>query len=259
MTENCCYDYFALSTLEMHRDGLFGEISHVEGAYIHDIVELSTGNQGEGYEWMLRNIASQGGNAYPTHGMGPIGWLLNLHRGDLMENLTSMTSRGHGKEGLLGRVNTTLIRTRKGITIMQQLDTTTPRPYSRLQTVCGTDGFVQKYPLPTIKAKGMDQPLYGDDALQWASRYKERNAASHYWEEGHSINVPNEMNYAMDCRLIHCLHYGLPLDIDVYDAAEWSCIAPLSAISARGNGRPVDVPDFTRGKWRKAEPHKFYQ
>lgn len=256
MTENCCYDFFALATLEMHRDGLFGELTHMEGAYIHNLLAEEKANE---YGWMLRSIAAHGANAYPTHGMGPMGWLLGLHRGDLMESLTSVTSRGLGDEGLRGRVNTTLIRTRRGITIMQQLDTTTPRPYSRLQTVCGTEGFAQKYPLPTLFARGMERPLTGQAALDWAERYKERNPASHYWEEGHSIGVPNEMNYAMDCRLIHCLHYGLPLDIDVYDAAEWSCIGPLSALSAQGNGRPVDVPDFTRGRWRKAEGLQFFQ
>lgn len=258
MTENCCYDYFALATLEMHREGLFGELTHLEGAYIHNLLEH--GNAiGTDYGWMVRSIAAHGANAYPTHGMGPVGWLIGLHRGDLMECLTSMTSRGLGEGGLLGRVNTTLIRTRRGVTIMQQLDTNTPRPYSRLQTVCGTEGFAQKYPLPTLRTRSMDESLTGQAALDLAAEFKERNAASHYWEEGHSIGVPNEMNYAMDCRLIHCLHYGLPLDIDVYDAAEWSCIAPLSAISAQGNGRPVDVPDFTRGRWRQAETHRFYQ
>lgn len=259
MTENCCYDHFALATLEMHREGLFGELTHVEGAYIHNLLDHEGESTAAGYGWMLRSIASQGANAYPTHGMGPIGWMLNLHRGDLMESLCSMTSRGLGEDGLQGRVNTTLIRTRLGITIMQQLDPTTPRPYSRLQTICGTKGYAQKYPLPTLRTKDMEAPLTGADALAEADRYMERNAACHYWHEGHQIGVPNEMNYAMDCRLVHCLHYGLPLDIDVYDAAEWSCIAPLSAISAQGNGRPIDVPDFTRGRWRHASPHTFYQ
>ena len=259
MTENCCYDNFALSTLEMHREGLLGELTHVEGAYIHNLLAHEGEATAQGYGWMLRSIAAHGANAYPTHGMGPIGWLLNLHRGDLMESLTSMTSRGLGDDGLLGRVNTTLIRTKRGVTIMQQLDPTTPRPYSRLQTICGTKGYTQKYPLPTLFTTATPTTLVGEEALQEAARYMERNAASHYWNEGHQIGVPNEMNYAMDCRLIHCLHYGLPLDIDVYDAAEWSCIAPLSAISAQGNGRPVDIPDFTRGYWRKAEPHRFFQ
>lgn len=259
MTENCCYDNFALATLEMHREGLFGELTHVEGAYIHNLFEHEGEATNHGNGWMLRSIAAHGANAYPTHGMGAIGWLLNLHRGDLMESLTSMTSRGLGDDGLLGRVNSTLIRTKRGVTILQQLDATTPRPYSRLQTICGTAGYAQKYPLPTIFTKELDHILTGEEALAKASEYMERNAAIHYWKEGHDIGVPNEMNYAMDCRLIHCLHYGLPLDIDVYDAAEWSCIAPLSAISAQGGGRPVDIPDFTRGKWRNAEPHQFFQ
>ncbi len=257
MAENCCYDNFALATLEMHRQGLFGELTHVEGAYIHDLLPSAA----NGDNWMLRSIATHGGNAYPTHGMGPIGLLLGLHRGDRLESLTSMTSRTIVTDANMphGGINTTLLRTHRGITILQQLDTTTPRPYSRIQTICGTQGYAQKYPLPTLLTKTMDEPLTADAALKYAEKYNAVNPAIHYWKEGHDIGVPNEMNYAMDCRLIHCLHYGLPLDIDVYDAAEWSCIAPLSAISARGNGRPVDIPDFTRGRWHAAEAHKFFQ
>ena len=104
---------------------------------------------------------------------------------------------------------------------MLQLDVTTMRPYSRLQTVCGTQGYVQKYPLPTLKTVNTEAILTGEEALEEMKRYASSEAAE-LWREGHRKQVPNEMNYTMDCRLIHCLRKGLPLDIDVYDAAEWS-------------------------------------
>ena len=99
--------------------------------------------------------------------------------------------------------------------------------------------------------------LVGDKALEEAKKY-EINDASLRWLQGQKLGVPNEMNYAMDSRLIHCLRHGLPLDIDVYDAAEWSCIAELSQISAQEGSRPIEIPDFTRRRWKEFSPHKFF-
>ena len=236
MTENCCYDNFALATLEMKRQGLLGDITHCEGAYIHRIENLSA-------SWMEQSCAQHGGNPYPTHGIGPIGQLLGLHRTDRMDYLVSLTSDSKNK------VNSTLIRTVNGVSILLQLDVATPRPYSRLQTVCGTKGFIQKYPLPTIQLDGEDQPTIGDDALCKAENYFNSPTAQ-LWQKGHELGVPNEMNFTMDSRLIYCLQNGLPLDIDVYDAAEWSCLAELSRQSAQSGSIPVRIPDFTRGRWK---------
>ncbi|MBR1652292.1 MAG: Gfo/Idh/MocA family oxidoreductase [Alloprevotella sp.] len=238
MTENCCYDSFSLATLQMARSGLFGDITHCEGAYIHHLFEE------EESPWMIEFYKRHGGNPYPTHGLGPIAWQLGLHRGDRMDYLVSMTSKGTN-------ISNTLIRTVRGRSILLQLDVKTPRPYSRMQTLCGTRGFAQKYPVPTLSlADG--RHLQGDDALREARRHFTGDAAER-WQRGHDLGVPNEMNYAMDSRLIHCLHNGLPLDIDVYDAAEWSCIAALSRESALNGSRPVAVPDFTRGHWQGEE------
>lgn len=260
MTENCCYDRFSLSTLEMERCGKFGEITHCEGAYIHDLRDTFglTPKQAEDQRlWMERSCAAHGGNPYPTHGIGPFGWLLNLHRGDRMDNLVSLTSVGKGRDGIFGKVNNTLIRTVKGISILLQFDVTTPRPYSRLQTVCGSKGFSQKYPVPTLCTTDTESTLVGEAALEEAAKY-DTGAAIRLWEQGHALGVPNEMNYAMDARLIHCLRHGLPLDIDVYDAAEWSCLTELSALSAREGSRPVAIPDFTNGRWTELKSHHFY-
>lgn len=260
MTENCCYDNVALSTLEMQRQGLLGEVTHCEGAYIHNLRDTLglTGNASDAsHSWMEQSCAHHKGNPYPTHGIGPIGWLLNLHRGDRMDYLVSLTSNGCGTDNMLGRVNTTLIRTIKGASIVLQLDVTTMRPYSRLQTVCGSQGFVQKYPVPTIKSINTSTILTGDEALEEMKKYAGSDA-SRLWNEGHEKRVPNEMNYTMDARLIHCLQNGLPLDIDVYDAAEWSCLAELSERSAREGSRPVSIPDFTHGHWLELHGHRMF-
>lgn len=237
MTENCCYDIFHLETLEMARRGLLGTLTHLEGGYIHRLDE-------EKDTWMAKACATHGGNPYPTHGLGPMAQLLGLHRSDRMETLVSLTSRPQAEDGADGaaRCSNTLIRTRRGATILLQLDVTTPRPYSRLQTVCGTRGFVQKYPVPCVQT--LDTPAAtGEEAMRQMSAYA-CGAAADAWREGNERGQQNAMNYAMDARLIHCLKNGLPLDIDVYDAAEWSCVAELSRISAEAGGKPVAVPYF---------------
>lgn len=262
MTENCCYDWFALATYEMHHKKLLGEITHCEGAYIHDLRDTFGLTQGKKQQnstrlWMERSCTEHGGNPYPTHGIGPIGWLLDIHRGDRMDYLVSLTAQGNGPNEQLGRVNSTLIHTCKGISILLQLDVTTPRPYNRLQTVCATHGFVQKYPTPTLQTADFPNALIGEAALKEVEKYT-TNETSLLWKKGHEMGVPNEMNYTMDSRLIYCLRKGLPLDIDVYDAAEWSCIAELSQQSALSGSFPVNIPDFTRGRWQLLKGHKMH-
>lgn len=246
MTENCCYDIFALGTLEMNRRGIFGTITHCEGAYIHNlsIPSRQTGRMTDTRaNWIEHSCSEHGGNPYPTHGIGPIAQLLGFHRRDHMLSICSITAQGQkiGNDRL-GRVNSSLITTASGASILLQLDVTTPRPYSRLQTVCGTQAFVQKYPIPTIQYAG-HEPLLGEKAMQAMEKYLTSEAAK-LWIEGHCKGVSNEMNYAMDARLIYCLRNGRPLDIDVYDAAEWSCLADLSKRSAMQGGTAVEVPNF---------------
>ena len=270
MLENCCYDPFALTTLNMARQGILGTIMHVEGAYIHDLRSMYFAEESEGgyhNHWGKRYSIEHTGNPYPTHGLGPACQILDIHRGDKMEYLVSMSTHQAGmseyarkkfgkdspearQEYKLGDVNTTLIHTAKGKTIMLQYDVCTPRPYSRLQTVCGTLGFAQKYPVPCIALEpNGDTPLEGKALEEVLSRYKHPFSAT-IGEEAHRRGLPNEMNYVMDYRLIYCLRNGLPLDMDVYDAAEWSCITELSEKSVLNGSIPVEIPDFTRGAWK---------
>lgn len=254
MLENCCYDTFASATRVMVAKGLLGEITHCEGAYIHDLNEDVVRFGGESKYWMARETLSQPGNAYPTHSIGPIALQMNLHRGDRMVSLVSLTSKG---DGLRGRVNNTLIHTELGRTILLQHDIGTPRPYSRLQTTCGTLGYTQKYPVPTLQLRDMKTAVVGDEANERCREFYEEGV-SNWHLDGEAKGSPNVMNHVMDCRLVHCLQNGFPLDMDVFDAAEWSCIIELSGISASRGGQPVDIPDFTQGHWRDLSTHRFY-
>lgn len=254
MLENCCYDTFASATRVMVGQGLLGDITHCEGAYIHDLNRDVERFGGEQKYWMARETLSQPGNAYPTHSIGPIALQMHLHRGDRMESLVALTSVG---QGLRGRVSNTLIRTHLGRTILLQHDIGTPRPYSRLQTTCGTEGYTQKYPQPSLQLKGMEQAICGDEALKYSLQFFEEGV-SNWHQDGERKGSPNVMNHVMDCRLVYCLQNGLPLDMDVFDAAEWSAIIELSGQSASRGGAPVEIPDFTQGNWREISQHKFY-
>lgn len=254
MLENCCYDTFASATRMMAQRGMLGDITHCEGAYIHDLNDDIERMGGEHKYWMARETLSQPGNAYPTHSIGPIALQMNIHRGDRMKSLVSLTSQG---QGLRGRVNNTIIQTEQGRTILLQHDIGTPRPYSRLQTTCGTLGFTQKYSTPIIQLDGMAQALTGDEALAYSQQFKEPGI-SQWYDDGLSKGSSNVMNHVMDCRLVYCLQNGLPLDMDIFDATEWSCIIELSGLSAQRGGLPIEIPDFTNGHWNDLDRHTFY-
>lgn len=271
MLENCCYDFFELLTLNMARQGYFGEIVHVEGAYIHDLLDLNFKKDG-GYAdmWRLKENY-RNGNLYPTHGLGPVCQILNVNRGDQMEYLTasqtndfqmaaraaelaaqdSFFSEFAGKK-FRGNMNTTLIRTYNGKTIMVQHDVTSPRPYSRLHTVSGTKGFAQKYPLPGKIAKG--HGWVSDEEMVALQEQYTPEIVKVVGEMAKQIGGHGGMDFMMDWRLIDCLRNGLPLDQDVYDAAMWSVVGPLSEQSVANRSNSVDVPDFTRGSWKTNAP-----
>ncbi|MDR1680246.1 MAG: Gfo/Idh/MocA family oxidoreductase [Prevotellaceae bacterium] len=293
MLENCCYDKFELATLNMAQAGLFGEVVHVEGAYIHDLRETSfnprlsnetdEADEAEkphliGYwnSWRKSYNSAHTGNPYPTHGLGPVCQILNIHRGDRMTHLVSVSTNQFGmteyakerhgadspeaaQQYALGDMNTTLVRTQKGKTIMIQHDVTSPRPYSRLHTVSGTKGFAQKYPLRQIALDPNAHsalPKAQMDSLLAAYEHPFYKEAGRRAAELGSI-AHGGMDFIMDYRLIYCLRNGLPLDQDVYDAAEWSSLVELSEISVRHHGAPVEVPDFTRGAWNKLQGLQF--
>lgn len=230
MLENCCYDTFHLGIMQMVRSGLFGEITHCEGAYIHDL-RSDLG-------WVSYTVLDHMGNPYPTHGLGPVCQIMDINHTDRLVSLVSMSG--------LNKVNNTLLRTQRGRTILLQFDERTPRPYSRLQTLCGTSGYAQKYPLPMLQLDGQ-QALQGNEAERAIEAYHDVETRQ-LIAEGRRLGVENLMNYIMDRRLMGHLLRGEAPDISVYDAALWSCVTELTAQSAEQGGRPVDIPDFTRGR-----------
>ena len=271
MLENCVYDFFELTALQMAREGLFGEIIHVEGAYNHNL-DPFWGRYWN--NWRLAFNQQHRGDVYPTHGLGPICQVLDIHRSDRMESLvaydtTPINGPKHaaaaGMEGDFanGDLTCTLIRTEKGKTILVEHDVMTPRPYSRMYQLVGTDGYAAKYPVQQLcfreeGAENVDYQNLGKE-IKLTGEALEPILAQHrspiLTEEletlAKEVGGHGGMDFIMDYRLVYCLRNGLPLDMDVYDLAEWCCISELSAISCEHGGAPVAVPDFTRGSWKK--------
>jgi predicted dehydrogenase len=268
MLENCCYDFFELLTLNMARQGLFGEIVHGEGAYIHDLLQLNFDKE-KGYAdmWRLKENMKNG-NLYPTHGLGPIAQCMNINRGDRFDYLSSVstgdfTMAAHadklaaedpfykpfaGKK-YRGNMNTTTIKTALGKTLMIQHDVSSPRPYSRIHLLSGTKGIARKWPNPQRIAFGHAW-LKQDEFKKYEEQYTPE-IVKKIGELAKQIGGHGGMDFMMDWRLIDCLRNGLPLDQDVYDAAAWSVVTPLSQKSIEKRSAGVDVPDFTRGNWKQ--------
>ena len=274
MLENCCYDFFEMATLNMAQQGLFGDVMHAEGAYIHDLRSYNYDTTATGYKnmWRLKAQKEEAGNPYPTHGLGPVAQILNIHRGDRMATLVSMSNAQKGmhlyaaEHGItgedtaridMGDMNTTLIRTAKGKTIMIQHDVTSPRPYNRIHMVSGTKGFAQKYPLTGIALEPNAHEFVSQQTLDSLLKVYEHPFCKEIGEKARQVGGHGGMDFIMDYRLIHCLKNGLPLDMDVYDAAEWSCLVELTDYSVRNGSVPVQIPDFTRGEWDKLQGLTF--
>ncbi len=275
--ENCNYDFFEIATLNMAQKGLFGEVVHTEGAYIHDLRWLNF-DDSTGYwdMWRLKHLEKTDGNTYPTHGFGPISHIMNLHRGDKMSHIVSMSSNQFGMTAYAkdkfgeesdyakrkyqkGDINTSLIKTVKGKTIMLQHDVTSPRPYSRLHTVSGTKGFAQKYPNKGIALEPNAHSFLPKQQLDSLLEVYTHPIVADIQEKAKEVGGHGGMDFIMDYRLIYCLRNGLPLDQDVYDAAEWSSIIELSKVSVENQSMPVKVPDFTRGAWEKLKTITYYK
>ncbi|MDE6100930.1 MAG: Gfo/Idh/MocA family oxidoreductase, partial [Paramuribaculum sp.] len=269
MLENCVYDFFELNTLNMAQKGLFGDILHVEGAYIHNLNDFWPYYWNN---WRMDYNRKNRGDVYPTHGMGPACQLLDIHRGDRMETLVSMDTKpvngpafiekstGKKPESFANGDHTmTMIRTVNGKTIMIQHDVVTPRPYSRMYQLTGTKGFAEKYPTPGYAFEpeqiagdsipdheNLSAHGYISDAQRQALTERHQHPIiKEVGEVAKKVGGHGGMDYIMDYRLVYCLRNGLPLDMDVYDMAEWCSLVPLSKISLENGSAPVEVPDFT--------------
>ena len=266
--ENCCYGSNEMMVLGMVHDGLFGEITHGEAAYLHDLRGIVTANESEGL-WRRVPHMKRNGNLYPTHGLGPVAHYMDIHRGDRFDYMVSVSSAeaslsayvkanfadGDPKRAekyICGDMNTSIIRTQKGRTILLQHDVVNPRPYSRLNSISGTKGIFADYP-PRIFIDGTKQ-ADGSKQEDWQTVDSYRDKYEHpLWkktgEMARKMGGHGGMDYVMNYRLMDCLRKGLVPDINVYDAAAWSAPTPLSEASVSQNGAPQKFPDFTRGKW----------
>ncbi len=289
--ENCCYDWFEMNTLNMAQHGVFGEVIRAQGAYIHNLDDFwdyywknPNGSDPGKLGWRMKYNKENRGDVYATHGLGPVAQALDIHRGDRMKTLVAMDTKSvHGKEYVEkktgkpcndfrnGDHTTTLIRTEDGKVIEIQHDVMNPQPYSRLYQLTGTKGFANKYP-----SEG-----YAVDAKQLAAaghKPKVDNLSSHgfmpesekqaleqqyqhpilkkYGEMAKEVGGHGGMDFIMDSRLVYCLQNGLPLDMDVYDLAEWCSLAELGSLSMDNNCASVAFPDFTRGHWNDVKGFK---
>ncbi|MDA3926964.1 MAG: Gfo/Idh/MocA family oxidoreductase [Kiritimatiellae bacterium] len=270
MLENCCYGSNEMMMLNMCRQGALGDLVHGEAAYIHDLRNSNLSKDNYQDQWRLKWAIEHTGNPYPTHGLGPVCQYMNINRGDRFEYLSSISSDQFGlsikakemygenspeakSRYALGDMNTTIIKTYRGRTIMVQHDTTSPRPYTRLNTISGTKGIVADYPLRAAMEPHTHNWMKEKELESLKKKYihplwdKSGDAAKKAGGHG-------GMDFLMDLRLTHCLQHGLPLDMDVYDAAAWSSIVDLSERSVRNKGGSVKIPDFTRGGWKTTDP-----
>ncbi len=271
MLENCCYDFFELATLNMARNDVFGEIYHGECAYIHDLRSSKHNKNGYYKMWRLEYSKKHTGNPYSTHGLGPVAQIMGINRGDRFDYLTSMSTNQYGLTRYaentfgkdspeakatykLGDMNTTLVRTLNGRTIMIQHDTTSPRPYDRIHKISGTKGYATKYPDEKIALEPNAHDFLKPEEFKAIMEKYEHPLSKYIGEKAKAVGGHGGMDYIMDWRLIYCLRNGLPLDQDVYDAATWSCIVELSERSVLNKSNAVDIPDFTRGDWKNAKP-----
>lgn len=277
MMENVNYDRDELMFLNMCRKGVLGDLLHAEAAYIHELRgQMKEQDRGTG-SWRTLHYARRNGNLYPTHGLGPVAQYMNLARQeDNFETLVSYSTPAMGRKVYAqknypadhkwnkldykgGDMNTSIIKTTLGRTILVQWDETSPRPYSRLNLIQGTKGILAGFPTRVALEGGVEGVT--EDHHSWVQGeqlevlyrkydhplYKRLNEKTK--ESGHG-----GMDGMMMYRIVECLQKGLPLDQNVYEGCHWSAVGPLSELSVANGGAPQAFPDFTRGNWKNTTP-----
>ncbi|MCL1059061.1 Gfo/Idh/MocA family oxidoreductase [Shewanella gelidimarina] len=272
MMENVNYGRDELMVLNMVRQGVFGELLHGEAAYIHELRwQMKEINQKTG-SWRTYWHTKRNGNLYPTHGLGPVSQYMNINRGDRFDYLTSMSSPALGRalyaqrefpedhernqlNYINGDINTSLIKTAKGRTIMVQHDTTTPRPYSRHNLIQGTNGVFAGFPnrIAIEKNGNGNFHQWDRDMAPWYDKY-DHPLWQRMGQEAEKNGGHGGMDFLMLWRMVYCLRNGEALDQDVYDGAAWSMVNVLSEASVNNRSNSVNFPDFTRGGWKTGKP-----
>lgn len=279
--ENCVYGEIELLELNLARLGMFGQINHVEGAYIHDLREIIpsvNNNMNLEYQWRYDENMAHKGDRYPTHGLVPLCQTLGVNRGDRLDYLVSLGSNDYSvnyeyfkKEYLpdsdprkkdppaaMNDMTTTLFKTVNGVSIMLQHDVSSPRPYNRRALISGTKGIMADYPFRCA----FEDKCFDRKAHSWYSAADADKVRTKYmhpmWRDvsdmAKKVGGHGGMDFIMDLRWAWCLQNGEPLDMDVYDLAATSCVCELTETSIRKGSKPVSIPDFTRGNWRNVKP-----
>ncbi|WP_309051991.1 Gfo/Idh/MocA family oxidoreductase [Streptomyces sp.] len=262
--ENCCYGRNELRVLRMAHAGKFGELLHGAGAYNHDLRELMFSPTYYEGPWRRLWHTRLRGDLYPNHGFGPVANYMDVNRGDRVVSISSFGTPALGlaeyraahvppgdpswKESYIGADRTiSMVRTAKGRVIRLEHDVSTPHPYSRINSLGGTRGVFEDYPARIYLEPDHKNHQWGDFAA-YAAEFD-------HWLWKEHANPPGGhggMDYIMIFRLMQCMRLGLVPDFDVYDAATWTAPVPLSHASIKADGAPQEIPDFTRGEWRKA-------
>jgi predicted dehydrogenase len=273
MLENYSYMPFQLLTLNMARQGFFGELVHADCAY--NAYKPHNFYKGQYWDmWWLKQCAARRGNIYPTHGLGPVSQVMNINRGDKFEFLVSVESndfmmqakarelaakddffKPFAEKSYRGNMNITTIRTTRGRTIMLQYDPTTPSPHNLFHGIYGTKGAALLDPHPPRLSTGNHKWVSPEEFKALKAKYTPKiihqlGELARQTKAGHGGS-----DLLQDWHLIDCLRNGLPLDQDVYDAAAWSAIVPLSEWSVLNRSNSIDVPDFTAGAWKTNQPN----
>jgi predicted dehydrogenase len=278
MLENDCYYQETLMVMNMLRDGLLGEPLFAEGGYMHDLRTVKFNTVPHGEPWRLEHTIKRNGNLYPTHPIGPISWWLDINRGDRYTSLVSMSSRGGAMNEFAARefgeddwrtktvyrqgdVNTSILRTARGRLVHLVFDTNTPRVKEHITRIQGSKG-VYSHMLGKMFVDGMS--FKSEDENEWRHRhdwedlepFKEKYQHRLWKERGEQARSSGHggVDYMLIYRLVKRLQAGLEPDMDVYDAAAWSAIFPLSEASVASRSMPVEFPDFTRGRWQTRAP-----
>ena len=279
MLENCCYGEREMLALNLCRKGLLGNTVYGEAGYLHS--GATRGHKVSEFraEWYKEHR----GNYYPTHGLGPVAQYMNINRGDRFDYLNTMETKSIGdliregdprwegenletyKKYLIGGYNSSLIRTVKGKMILLNLSCTVPHPYSRINTIQGTHGVFMDYPLridiERTPGSGPRETKKNPSGCRFdqerTAEYREKYRHPLWTQLGEiaqKVGGHGGMDFLMDLRWVYCLQNGLPLDMDVYDLASWSCLCEITEKSEAKRGAPVEIPDFTRGAWKTMKP-----
>lgn len=278
MMENVNYGREELLYLNLCRKGMLGELLHAEAAYIHELrFQMEEQERGTG-SWRTPHYAKRNGNLYPTHGLGPVAQYMNLGRTeDQFASLVSFSSPARGRNLYAeknypsdhkwnaldyqgGDINTSIIKTHLGRTIMIQWDETSPRPYTRHNLIQGTKGALAGFPTRIAFEGGV--PGVTDSHHRWAEGEQleaifEQHEHPMYKRLGSlskKMGGHGGMDFMMLYRIVECLRNGMPLDQNIYEGCLWSAVSPLSELSVAQGGMPQKFPDFTRGSWKQTQP-----